>query len=105
MYVYDATTLAQKRLQALSIEISEPQGGGFFEGLLYIACNDDNVYVFDPTNGMNVGMFASGFSAEMEGLTFLDLRSQGQGMLHILDGNVGTPWKGSNHMLYHYDYQ
>lgn len=68
----------------------EIQGGAFYEGFLYLACNGaDNVFRVDVVTGLIELVLSDAYDRniypayEMEGLDFWDLRSRGLGMMHL----------------------
>jgi hypothetical protein len=73
---------------AIDAVLEKVQGGAFYEGFLYLGVNgQDTVYSVDTQTGhVSIAVVQTGENQdveyEFEGLTFLDLREKGMGLMH-----------------------
>jgi hypothetical protein len=95
--VYSAETLDYLHTVSIdgdAIPLNGVQGGAFYSGKLYVGINaGDSVFEIDVTTGhteLSIQQFPEGSSSEyeFEGLTFLDLRSEGKGMMHNTGNHI-----------------
>jgi len=57
----------------------------------------------DPTSAYLIQSIATPINDEMEGITFVDLTEQSQGVLHVINGNILRPFDHeTKHALYHF---
>lgn len=91
MRVYSATTLEYLHSLPITGEdapLNGVQGGAFYNGKLYVGINaGDSVYEIDVSTGqmqLAIQQYPEESSGEyeFEGLTFLDLRAEGKGLMH-----------------------
>ena len=95
--VYSADSLEYLHTLQISgddVPLSGVQGGAFYEGKLYLGINKgDSVYEVDVSTGktdLALQQYEEGSKGEyeFEGLTFLDLRNEGKGIMHNTGNHI-----------------
>ncbi len=95
--VYSASTLEYLETLPLSgdaIPLSGVQGGAFYDGKLYLGINKgDSIYEIDVSTGKSelaLQQYEEGSRGEyeFEGITFLDLRANGKGLMHNTGNHI-----------------
>ena len=87
----------------LSSVIQSAQGGALFQGNLYVSLNPPShaVIMIDLLSGFVTVAVESPIAPEAEGLAFADLRAQGRGQLHVMNGHNVDPGLFSS--IFHWD--